>query len=140
MSDIDDDALINDILNDSTAKPAQTNQKGKEMSNDPRDLVGRRNKTPVITKEEADKITEWKKMQKLNAEFKVKHGLQGYSMDEITAEGNKLVIKDDKVSERKAIEKELVTKAIEDEKGKPKAVAHDITGKTRLFGQEVPTQ
>jgi uncharacterized protein with WD repeat len=138
----DDDAIIDDILNESSSSYdiKDTNNKNKEMSTDGRDIIGRKNPTSAISREEAEKITEWKNLQRINAEFKKKHGLQGYSMDDILPEGNKLVINEEKVKQRKEKEKQMIEKMIEDQKKSPKAVKHTIDGKTAVYGAEVPTQ
>jgi hypothetical protein len=133
-SDEEDDALIDQILTEGTIPRG----KGKEMSLNPKEMVGRRRSTPVISKEESDAITEWKELQRINAIFKKKHGLQGYSIDEINAAGNKLMIDEDKVYQRKAVEKALVDKMIKADSEAPKAVAHSLDGKTKVFKEEVP--
>jgi hypothetical protein len=140
MSDEEDDAIIDQILDEGTVTQIKKGgEKGKQdMSSNPKDMVGRQTPTPVISREESDAITEWKELQKANALFKKKHGLQGYSIDEINASGNKLNINENKVNERKALEKELVDKMIKEDRETPKAVAHSLDGKTKIFKEEVP--
>lgn len=139
----EDDAIIDDILNESSSsydiKGNKNKNKNKEMSTDVRDAVGR-NLTPVISREESEKITEWKNLQRINAEFKKKHGIQGYSMDDILTDGQRLIIDEDRVKERKEREKAIVDRLIEQDRKSAKAVKHTIDGKTAVFGQEVPTQ
>jgi hypothetical protein len=133
-SEDEDDAIIDQILTEGTIPKGE----GEDMSSNPKDMVGRRMPTPAISKEESDAITDWKELQRLNAVFKKKHGLQGYSIDEINAAGNKLMINEDKVYQRKAMEKGLIDKMIKEDKEAPKAVAHSLDGKTKVFKQEVP--
>jgi hypothetical protein len=136
MSVPDDDAIIDDILNESSSSYTDN----REMSNNPNEMVGKRRPRPVIPRQESENITEMKWLQKLNADFKVKNKLQGYAMDEISVVNDKLVINEEKVKERKAREKELVEKMFESQNKLPKAVKHTLDGKTSVYGAEVPTQ
>ena len=131
----DDDKFIEKTLTKqlNRAGNAANPVKGKEMSYHPKELVKGK---PVLTKDESDSITELQELRKQQAIFKKKNNVQGYAIDEIKPEGNRLVIDQDKVNERKQHDKDLVKKMYDEEKKSARGVKHTIEGRTQLFRNE----
>jgi hypothetical protein len=131
FDDEDDDKFIEKTLSKQMNRSgnAANQTKGKQMSFHPKELVKGR---PTLTIEESEAITDLKNTQKMEADFRRRNNMQGYPLDEIKAEGNKLVIDEDKVNARKQHESELIKKMYEEDKKSARGVKHNVEGRTVL--------
>lgn len=141
QDDDTDDSFIAKVLDKQMSESPNSIYRDKTvtkiMSYSPKDMV---KDQAIITQEEAAALTEWKEIQKRQAEFKKKHGMQGYAWEEIKVsdKGNSLIIDMDKVQNRKETSKVLLDKAVDIEKHSAKGVKHFLEdGKTVLLKKEV---
>jgi hypothetical protein len=128
----DDDKLIDKHIAKEMGKSGiADNPKGKQMSFHPKELIKGK---PTLTQDESDSVTDYIQTRTVEAKFRERNPtMQGYPLNEIKAEGNKLVIDTDKVNERKQHEAELIKKMYDEQKKSAKGVKHNVEGKTVLL-------